>query len=444
MFCLAILFTKNRMNCKYHFKWLILLFLSLNQPSLLIASESSVHQTSLPLSAQTLVAKVLSANPQLEIAQATWQASVARIDQASALDDPQLNYTMAPMTIGGQSNYGQRIEISQKLPWLGKLDLRNATASHKAEAEQHKIAILQLQLSGSAKTLFADWYFVHQASAINQAQITLLTELRTISMNRYSTGEASKQETLQTDIEIVLLEHQTIALEREYRSIRTRINTLLNQSPDSPLAKPENLKVIDTLPEISSLQELALQARPELKALNAAIEVAKSSSELALKNNYPDINLKAGYNSLWDNSDKHFTVGIGVNLPLYQGKHRAEENEALALSKQAEWMRVDFIAQLKEEVQIAYDRVHESQHILGLYKDKLLPLAKESVQTAQSDYQAGKGNFLTLIHSEKNHLHTQLQAEQALTNSYKRLAELESAVGSFSPLTATFQINNAL
>ena len=430
------------MNRKYHSTWLILLFLPLNQPSLLIASESFLHQAKLPLSAQMLVTKVLSANPQLEVAHATWQASTARINQSSSLEDPLLNYTMAPMTIGGQSNYGQRIEISQKLPWLGKLDLRHATASHQAEAEKHKIAILQLQLSASAKALFADWYFVHQASAINQAQITLLTELRAISLNRYSTGEASKQETLQADVEIALLEHQTITLGRESRTIRAHINTLLNLAPDSPLAKPEELKIVGIFPEINVLQEHALQARPELKTLNAAIKAAKSNTELALKNNYPDINLKAGYNSLWDNRDKHFTIGIGFNLPLYQGKHRAEENEALALNKQAEWTRVDFIAQLKEEVQIAYDRAHESQHILGLYKDKLLPLAKESVQTARSDYQAGKGDFLTLINSEKNQLHTQLQVEQALTNSYKRLAELESAVGSFAPLSATFQTNN--
>ncbi|MDF1583785.1 MAG: TolC family protein [Methyloprofundus sp.] len=430
------------MLCRYHFKWLLMLFLSLTQTNLLLASEERLHKVSLPLNAQALVSQVLTANPQLEVAQATWQASIARIDQASALEDPQLNYTMAPMTIGGQSNYGQRIEISQKLPWLGKLDLRNATASHKAEAEQHKIAILQLQLSGSAKTLFADWYFVHQASAINQAEIILLTELRTLSMNRYSTGEASKQATLQVAVSIALLEHKAIALERERRSIRTRINTLLNQQPNHPIAEPSELMISGILPEIGALQEQALQARPELKALDAAIKAAKSNSELALKNNYPDINLNAGYNSLWDNSDKHFTVGVGVNLPLYQGKHRAEESEALALRKQAEWMRIDFIAQLKEEVQIAYDRVHESQHILGLYKDKLLPLAKETVQTAQSDYQAGKGDFLTLIDSEKNHLQTQLQVEQALTNTYKRLAELESAVGSFAPLTTTFQTNN--
>ncbi len=432
------------MLSRYHPKWLVMLFLFSAQTNLLLASEERIHKVSLPLNAQTLVSQVLTANPQLEIAQATWQASIARIDQASALDDPQLNYTMAPMTIGRQNNYGQRIEISQKIPWLGKLDLRNATASHKAEAEQHKIAILQLQLSASAKALFADWYFVHQASAINQAKITLLTELRTISMNRYSTGEASKQNTLQVEVNIALLEHQTISLERERNSIRTRINTLLNQQPNTPIAEPSNLMAFGTLPEISVLQEQALQARPELKALNAAIETAKSNSELAFKNNYPDINLNAGYNSLWDNSDKHFTVGIGINLPLYQGKHRAEENEALALSKQAEWARIDFIAQLKEEVQIAYDRVYESQHILGLYKDKLLPLSEESAQTAQSDYQAGKGDFLTLINSQKNHLQTQLQVEQALTNNYKRLAELESAVGSFASLFATLQTNDAL
>ena len=418
------------MKCKYHNNLLVITILFLTQITTPVASEERLVKDSDLLSSKQLVNAVLLANPQLEIAQAAWEASVARIDQQSSFEDPIFSYTMAPQTIGNsQTKYGQRIEISQKLPWPGKLHLRNKTASHKADAASQTINSLRLRLSGAARSFFADWYYIHQAIQINQLNQALLKEFRAIAVSRYRTGLASKQDALRADMEFALLEHQAIVLTRKHSSIRAHINTLLNKRPDSILAQPTRLVEIKTLPEVKLLHQQALHARPELKAFAASIEAAKSQSELAIRNNYPDISLKAGYNSLWENSSKHFTVGVGVNLPLFQAKHRAEENEALAHIKQAEWQRVDFIARLREGIQISYERTAESMHVLKLYKQKLLPLAEETLHAAQSDYQSGKGDFLSLISSEKNYMQTQLQTEQALADTHRRLAELESAVG---------------
>jgi len=407
--------------------------LSLIQITEPIAAERVSDDSGL-LSSKQLVTAVLLANPQLEIAQAAWEASMARIDQQSTFEDPMFSYTMAPQTIGNsQTAYGQRIEISQKLPWPGKLHLRNKAASHKADAASQTINSLRLKLSGATRSFFADWYYIHQAIQVNQLNQALLKEFRAIAVSRYSTGLASKQDALRADMEFALLEHQSIVLTREQSSIRTHINTLLNKRPDSMLAQPADLAEINKLPEINLLHQQALHNRPELKAFIENIEAAKSQSELAIRNNYPDISLKAGYNSLWENSSKHFTVGIGFNLPLFQAKHRAAENEALAQIKQVEWQRVDFIARLREDIQISYDRTAESIHVLKLYKHKLLPLAGETLSAAKSDYQSGKGDFLSLISSEKNYMQTQLQTEQALADTHRRLAELESAVGQLEP-----------
>lgn len=409
---------------------------SLNQATKATASESIVSYDSHLLTSRQLVTAVLLANPQLEVAQAAWEASTARIDQQAAFEDPMFSYSMAPQTIGNShTEYGQRIEISQKLPWPGKLNLRNKTASHKADAASHTINSLRLRLSAAARSFFADWYYIHQAIKINQLNQALLKEFRGIAVSRYSTGLASKQDALRADMELALLEHQAIVLAREQNSIRAHINTLLNKLPDSSLVQPSGLAKIGTLPEVQQLHQQALQNRPELKSLTATIEAAKSQSELALRNNYPDISLKAGYNSLWENSSKHFTVGIGFNLPLFQAKHRAAENEALAQIKQSKWQRIDFIARLREEIQISYDRTAESVHVHSLYKNKLLPLAEETLDAAKSDYQSGKGDFLSLISSEKNYMQTQLQTQQALADTHRRLAKLESAVGHLGSLS---------
>jgi len=73
-------------------------------------------------------------------------------------------------------------------------------------------------------------------------------------------------------------------------------------------------------------------------------------------------------------------------------------------------------------------------HVYSLYKNRLLPLARENLDAATADYQSGKGDFLTLISSEKNWMQTQLQLQQTLTDSHRRIAELESAVGELETL----------
>lgn len=402
----------------------------LSQVTQAAASDRVVIQSNGLLTSGQLVAAVLRANPELEIAKAAWDAALARIDQQAAFEDPRFSYQMAPLTISDRhAEYGQRIEISQKLPWPGKLRLRNETSSHKADVVEQTIDSVRLKLSATARSFFVDWYYIHRAIHINQLNQALLKEFRAIAISRYSTGLASKQDALRAEMEFALLEHHAIVLIREQGAIRTRINTLLNKLPESLLAQPADLVEIKPLPELKLLQAQALQARPELKVFTARIEAAQSQSELALKNNYPDISLKAGYNSLWKNSSKHFTVGIGVNLPLFQRKHRAAENEARALIKQVEWQRVDFIAKLREEIQIIYDQTKESLHVLSLHKNKLLPLARKILKAAKIDYQSGKGDFLSLVSSEKDYMQTRLKTEQALADTHHRLAELERAAG---------------
>lgn len=445
------------MKSNYRAVRLMLLVLTLCRPTYTLADEVILNQTedvsgAMPdrplagasranpiqesLSSTQLVSAVLAANPQLEVVQAIWQATASRIEQESALDDPMLVHSIAPQTLGNQqTGFSQSTEISQKIPWPGKLRLRGQAAGFEADAAHENIAALRLLLSSTAKSLFADWYYIHRAIEVNLINQALLAEFRSIAINRYSTGLVSKQDALHAEVEIALLEHQAIVLERERRTILARIDTLLNRLPDESIPVPSKLPEISSLPDVKVLHNNALQARPELKELAARIQASKTQTELAKRAFYPDLNLSAGYNSFWDKNEQRFILGVGINLPLDQGKRHAAESEARARMKQAEWNNIDQIAKIREEVQIAYERTKESMHVFQLFQSQLLPLADETLDAAIADYQAGRGDFLTLISSEKNRMQTQLQTEQALADTHRHLAELERAVGSFEPLS---------
>lgn len=438
------------MKTHYYLIKLLVLLLTITQPVNLPANEIRTIDSVDALSLSQLVAAVLQANPGLEIAQASWQASVARINQQSAWDDPQFQYRFAPLTINSQKadgrniDFGQRFEISQKIPFPGKLHLRGKAAEYQAETQQQNTVTLQLLLATKTKSLFADWYFIHQAIAINEANQTLLAEFRDIAVTRYSTGRTSKQDVLRAEVEQALLRHQAIVLQRQRKTILAQLNTLLNRPVETPLSLPQKLTEISELPDFEQLQINALQSRPELKASVANINEHKTRTELAALAYYPDLKLSAGYNSLWDNEDKRFNIGVGINIPLDQSKRRAAEQEAKANSQQARWRKIDLEARISEELAVAYAQVEESQHVLRLYRQQLSPLADENLAAAKADYQAGKGDFLTLISSEKNRLQTQLQTEQALADLHRRFAELDQAVGSLEPLPTDERLGRVL
>ena len=401
-----------------------------------ISSSASVSARQ-SLSSNQLVSAILAANPQMEVVQAVWQAANSRIQQVSALDDPMLSHSFAPLTIGNrQSGFSQNTVISQKLPWPGKRRLRGEAAAFDADAANENIASLRLLLTATAKTLFADWYYIHRALEVNEINRSLLTEFHDIALDHYATGLASKQDALRAEVEMALLDHQKIALDRENRTLLAHLNRLLNRMPDSPLPVPSKLDAELLLPKPAALQELALRSRPELRELAARIKASKTRGDLAEKDFYPDFKVSAGYNNFWRQDQQRFIVGVEMNLPLDQDKRHAAEDEAHARIKQAEWQHIDRIAKIREDVQVAYELTIESLHVYKLHQDKLLPLANETLKAALSDYRSGSGDFLTLISSEQNLIKTQLQTDRALADMHRHLAELEQAVGRVSPFSA--------
>ncbi|MGR9106054.1 MAG: TolC family protein [Gammaproteobacteria bacterium] len=411
--------------------WALILWLS-TISGFSYAAERPPFEGREAFSPKVLVAAVLSRNPSLPAIEAALEAAGSRSDRVSALEDPRLSYGIAPQTVGVAGlDFGQKIELSQAVPWPGKLDLQGAAARYEADSVREDIETLRLTLAALAKSLYADWYFFHRAIAINRSNQVLLEEFRDIALTRYSTGLATKQDALQAEVEINLLKHQAIVLERERKTILARINTLLNRPPEDPLPVPQKLVEPELPGDSASFREKASNSRPELRALTARIRSLDALSELAERDVYPDFNFSAGYNSLWDRREKRFTVGVGFNIPLDQSKRRANEAEARARLKIAQWDGIDLAAKIAEEVEVAYQKVQESRHVLELYRGELVPLAEENLEAAQADYQAGLGEFFSLISAEKNLLQTRLQTERALADAHQRMAELERAVGGF-------------
>src|SRR5262249_19716481 len=144
-----------------------------------------------------------------------WRAASARPTQVSSLEDPMLGVQAGPAAFGSnQVNGGYRIEVSQKCPWPGKLDLRGRGALAEAKAAGDEVEDARLQLKEAAKDAFYDYYLADRALEINRKNLDLLRNFREEAEVRYTNKKGSRQDILQADVEMGQQRERQITLER--------------------------------------------------------------------------------------------------------------------------------------------------------------------------------------------------------------------------------------
>jgi len=396
-----------------------------------------------PLAGQTrldldrLVDVVLRRNPSIDAMRHTWQAAAARYPQVIALEDPMLSYAMAPGTFANdEMDGGHRIELSQKFPWPGKLELRGRIAQREADAASWGVQTVRLQLIEATKAAYYDYWYVHRAIDINRINIDLLTEFQKIAESKYAAGTASKQDALQAEVERYHLEHRAIVLDRMRKVARSKINTLMHRDAGIEVPPPpDGLTEPSERPDLKRLKAEAVNARPELQAIAQRLEARRAARDLARKEYMPDFTVMGTYNSMWMQEEHRWMIGAGINIPLRVDRRRGAESQALAESNKLLAELVKGVDDVGFEVTAAYDKLVEAEHVTHLYDKKLLPSAKENLQAAEAGYATGKNDFLTLLTAEKNLMLVQLAHRQSLSEYHQRRAELDRATGGTLSIT---------
>jgi outer membrane protein TolC len=389
------------------------------------------------LSVDAVIEQVLARNPSLTQMIAAWQVASARYPQVTSLEDPMFAATIGPGTISPDDEsieFAYRLEVSQKLPFPGKLKLRGENALAEASAAGRDIDDMRLQLVESARTAFYDYYLVDRALEVNEESLRLLREFRDNALTRVGTGIAPEQDVFQAKVEIGREQDRKLELEQMRQVAVARINTLMHLPPDNPLPPPpKQLNVTVDLPDAQVLRATALARRPDLQALADRIAAETAALGLAHKEFYPDFEPFFMYDrfmgNVTDNRDLAAQVGVRMNLPIYKGRRCGAVAEAQARIAQRSAELARLTDQVNFQVQEAYARVQKSEQSVRLYQDTILQAAEANVKAAQAAYKTGKTPFLSLIEAQRNVVNLRDRYYEALADYFRRRAVLERVVG---------------
>ncbi len=394
----------------------------------------AIDQTTQPaLVLPDLIPEALARNPELVAARKQWEAATNRIVQARSLDDPTLSVHLwnFPQTFNVTRADNSIFGLSQNLPFPGKLALKGEIARRSAEMTEQALRAKERELVARLKQAYYDLFLAHKAIQIHHEQVELLRQFVEIANAKFRTGKGSQADVLKAQVELSVLQQQLPVLEQRRETTAALLNTFLDRDPLSPLGIPQEPSLLPIDTTIDDLHRLALNARPELKAVELAVQLSEQSRALAQRQYYPDFNVTF---QRFQNFQAHdgFGAYVAMTVPFAfwtKPKYDAGVQEAAAsvAAARAQQHTVENLTRFQINDLLA--KVRASEQVATLYHTTILPQALQNLEAARAGYRAGKGGFLDLIDTQRALRGFQFEYYRMLVEREHRLAELEQVVG---------------
>ena len=379
------------------------------------------------------VRAVLHRNRTIEVARQGWRAAIARVRQMGALEDPMVALEVAPLSIGSSSaRFGYNATISQHLPWPGKLALEESVASAEADAEKSDYEAARRDLALAASLLYDDYFVAARSLDINAQHVDLMRSMRGGALAQFEAGRASAQDPLQAEFELTHMEHDAVILVSKRDIAMAQMNELLHRAPELPLPPPPKDLPLPAGPDVVDAQRLqseAIDRRPEIASARHHARAEQARADRAGREYLPDVTVSTSYNSMWDTPEHRWMVGLGFNLPVQTGRRGGAVDEANASRAKFEADAARMSDAARTQVAVAMKQLEESAHVLHIYEERLLPIARDEVRAARSAFTTSQVPFVAVIDAEKNLRTVELEEQVGRADYDRRHSELDRALG---------------
>jgi outer membrane protein, heavy metal efflux system len=376
-------------------------------------------------------------NPALAAAFNRWKADIQQIPQVTALPDPKFTYQYYIQRVETRTGaQRQMFSIAQTFPWLGKLKLRGQVAAQAANASYQRFRQTELKAFYQVKDAYSEYYYLAKAVEITKQNAKLLKHIETIARIRYKTAAAGHPDVIRVQVEMGKLDDQISTLDELRVPVAARLNAALNRPIDTPVITPEEL--VASHIDLAGLDALLVKNNPELAALDRQIAAEKIKIELAKKNYYPDFTLGMSYIDTASSTGGRHPNGDGddpviamvsINLPIWREKLDAGLRQAKFRRSAAIQSRAARLNSLQSQLKLIAYRYSDAQRKIALYRDTLLPKARQAMTATDAAYRNAKGGFLDLIDAQRVLLEFEITLHRAIANRAQRLAELERVTG---------------
>lgn len=392
-----------------------------------------------PTDLDSLVSYALANNPEIKAARYTAQSHGARVPQASSLPDPTLMATAFLEEIQTAAGPQQAaMSLSQKFPWFGKRALRSQVAYYASMASYSRAASVELKVVEEVKRVYFDLYFAQKAVSETRQLERPLEDVISVARTRYetSTGKVGLESVFQAQVELASLKMELVKLEESKRRAQARLAGVLHLPAGTQIEALPSVTRSQLENKVETLVGLAESCQPAYEATSREIARDRAAVDLARQEYWPDVTASLNWYEMGDvglspvaNGRDAFSLGVGINLPIYRnrldGAVREAENNLCATARRYDAVR----DQYQTEIETLYAQFREHHRTLQILETDIVPRAEETLKLTLESYRAGRAGFQQLMDVYRTLLRYRVDLHRHLALSEQALASLERAVG---------------
>jgi len=406
--------------------------------SILRAEESGAAGTeaqSTHISLHEVTNVVLANNPAIKEAENRWRAAQERARQANAWDDPRIagdSRVRRYVDVPPNAFMDQSLAVEQLIPITGKNLVRGRAATAEALSIFEEVRRAELDVIARARTSFFRLANAYEQLEINSKNLVSLRQIADISRSKYETGVESAANVLVAETDYSKLLETRRDLERSLSDAESQLNTLMNRDAFAPIGAPVAVSINEANLSLSGLRAITLAQRPEVNMARAKIDNEKSKLQLARRAWIPDPALMVKGQRYNDTSQavSELDAGVSFTVPwVNPGKYSAGVREARASVAAAEQ---GFDREQKEALRLLRDqleKIETTHHHVDLFRDKLVPQARQAFEATRLSYESGKATFLDWISAQRNVRDIEATGREHLADYQVAVAELEAVIG---------------
>ncbi|MBI5722398.1 MAG: TolC family protein [Planctomycetes bacterium] len=395
-------------------------------------------------------------NPALDAARQRWKAALEELPQARSLPDPRFAYGYEVMWPGKKPSYdnmgpdgtrkdshsakmdNQMIALTQDLPLFTKLQLRHAIAIQEVQARQQDYQAELLKLDYEVARAYYEYYYLARSVAVTAGYIDQLRQIEDVARSRYAAAAGSQPDVIRAQVELGKMQNELESMRDMRGPVSQRLRAAINQPGGPLLPWPEAIQPVQAALDDGQAWQMLLESSPQLKALGYEVAGAEKAVELSRQDFLPDFMLGLEYKF---GSERSLTPMIGLSLPIWFEKYSAAVRQAQARQLAALREKTAATNMLSAELKMAAYEYRNADRKVRLYRDTLLPRARQALQSTRAAYQSGKAVFADLIDAQRILLEFELAYERAVADTRTGLAKIEMMIGRKVPaeIAATSQ-----
>jgi outer membrane protein TolC len=384
------------------------------------------------------VAEAIAKNPEIQVLQRRLEVASARTKQAAYLEDPEIAIQLNGVPLSQPTNLNQAdtnsIGIRQRLPFFGKLGLKEKIAEQEAKVVDQELQAKEREIISMVKMAYADLFMAQRSIEILNEQLDIMKTIIGATESRYRVGRVTQQDVFKAQLEQSEILNQLIVAEEESNAATVKLNTAMYRPPRTPIQVAADLTLPDVTSTASSLDELAVANRPELRGAEEEIARSERMYELADRNRkYPDFMVGWDYMRMPTEVKKdRYGAMVNISIPFSPwtvGRRNYEVEETLAEIRAAKSNRDAIRNATLKQVGESLSKLQAAKRSVQLYREGLLSQAELSFRSALTAYQTGRVEFVNLLEAQRALREARMGYYKATVSFLQNLADLERAVG---------------